>query len=73
MTIDERLERLAERHEALTPTVEILAAIHRGNEQRFARSEERFTRYEERFARNEERLGQAIAAIVETHEQPGRW
>ena len=29
MTIDERLERLAERHEALTQTVELMAADNR--------------------------------------------
>ncbi len=29
MTIDERLERLAERHEALTQTVELIAAENR--------------------------------------------
>jgi hypothetical protein len=28
MTIDERLEKLTERHEALTQTVEIVAAMH---------------------------------------------
>ncbi len=32
MNIDERLEKLAERHEALTQTVELLA--HHGQEQR---------------------------------------
>jgi hypothetical protein len=65
-------------HGALTQSVEILASMHRWNEQRFARSEERLARYEERFARSEERLGKAmdamnrLARIVETHEQPGR-
>jgi hypothetical protein len=29
MTIDERLERLAERHEALSQTVELIAAENR--------------------------------------------
>jgi hypothetical protein len=33
MTIDERLERLAERHEALTPRVEILARTTREHSQ----------------------------------------
>jgi archaellum component FlaC len=32
MTIDERLERLTERHEALTQTVEIIAGMQRENE-----------------------------------------
>ena len=36
MTIDERLDRLTERHEALTQTVELIAAAH---EQRIDRLE----------------------------------
>jgi hypothetical protein len=36
MNIDERLERLAERHEALTQTVELMAAMQRDNDARFA-------------------------------------
>ena len=39
MTIDERLEKLTERHEALTQTVELIAAMHRENEKR---NEKRF-------------------------------
>jgi archaellum component FlaC len=35
MTIDERLERLTERHEALTQSVELLHAMQRDNERRF--------------------------------------
>jgi hypothetical protein len=42
MTIDERLDRLIERHEALTQTVEIIASMQRENEKRFAESERRF-------------------------------
>lgn len=34
MTIDERLEKLTERHEALTQTVEIIAGMQRENEGR---------------------------------------
>jgi hypothetical protein len=33
MTIDERIEKLAERHEALTQTVEIIASMRQANEQ----------------------------------------
>lgn len=36
MTIDERLEKLTQRHEALTQTVEIIAGMQRANEQRIA-------------------------------------
>jgi hypothetical protein len=35
MTIDERLEALAVRHEALAQTVEIIAGMQRENESRF--------------------------------------
>jgi hypothetical protein len=41
MTIDERLEKLVERHEALCQTVEIIAGMQRENEARFAKNEER--------------------------------
>jgi hypothetical protein len=34
MTIDERLERLTERHEALTETVELIAAAQVKNDER---------------------------------------
>lgn len=36
MNIDERLEKLAERHEALTQTVEIIASMQKENEARIA-------------------------------------
>jgi hypothetical protein len=36
MTIDERLEKLTERHEALTQTVEIVAGMQRENERQIA-------------------------------------
>jgi hypothetical protein len=36
VTIDERLEKLTERHEALSQTVEIIAALHKDNEKRMA-------------------------------------
>jgi hypothetical protein len=37
MTIDERLERLAQRHEALTQTVELIAAMQQANEKQIAK------------------------------------
>jgi hypothetical protein len=36
MTIDERLDRLTERHEALTQTVELIAAAQVKNDERMA-------------------------------------
>ncbi len=38
MTIDERLEKLTERHEALSQTVEITAGMQRVNEANIAKS-----------------------------------
>ena len=35
MSIDERLDRLTERHEALTQSVELLHAMQSANERRF--------------------------------------
>jgi hypothetical protein len=59
-TIDERLDRLTERHEALTQTVELIAAMQRENEARFAQ-----------IAANQERDAEHINALVriaEIHE-----
>ncbi len=59
-TIDERLDRLTERHEALTETVELIAAMQRENEARFAQ-----------IAANQERDAAHIHALVriaEIHE-----
>jgi hypothetical protein len=39
MTIDDRLERLTERHEALTETVELMAAENRAGFDRLAKVE----------------------------------
>ena len=36
MTIDERIEKLTERHEALAQTVELIAAMQRDNEKYIA-------------------------------------
>jgi hypothetical protein len=38
MTIDERLNKLAERHEALTQTVELLISMHQQNEKRMGQA-----------------------------------
>ena len=65
MTIDERLEQLAERHVALTQTVELMAHMHqtddkrneearRLNEEAHKRSEEAHKRNQEAHKRNEE-------------------
>ena len=40
MTFEERIDRLTERHEALTQTVEIIAGMQRENEVRMAKMED---------------------------------
>ena len=52
-TIDERLDRLTERHEALAETVELIVAMQRENEARFAQ-----------IAANRARDGERINALV---------
>src|SRR6266542_3707875 len=60
MTIDERLAKLAERHESLTHAVELLTRMHGDTEDRFARHEDLLgkmtERFAERFGRHEELL-----------------
>jgi hypothetical protein len=51
MTIDERLDQLAERHAALTQTVELMAHMHQAD---YKRHEEDYRRHEETQRRNEE-------------------
>ncbi|MGH9585236.1 MAG: hypothetical protein ACRD4O_20145 [Bryobacteraceae bacterium] len=58
MNIDERLEKLTERHEALTQTVELIVSMQRENEKRF----------EKRFEQNENRVERLIT-ILEHHEK----
>jgi hypothetical protein len=53
MTIDERLEKLAERTEAIAQSVELLTSFHLDSERR----------YEERFAKTEERMVQLIDSM----------
>jgi archaellum component FlaC len=57
MTIDERLERLTERHEALTQTVELMAAENRAG---FARLE--------KIVGQMARSIDTLARVVELHE-----
>ena len=71
MTIDERLERLVERHEALAQTVQIIANMQQVSERREA---ERDAKYAERFAATETRLMQLmdtmnrLGRILEIHD-----
>ena len=54
VTIDEHLEKLTERHEALTQTVEIIASMQKDNERRAA----------ERGAEFDRRMGQVLESIT---------
>ena len=66
-TIDERLDRLTERHEALTETVELIVAMQRENEERFAKNEARFAQIAANQERDAERIN-ALVRIVEIRE-----
>jgi hypothetical protein len=54
MTIDERLDRLTERHEALTQTMELIAAAQVKNDERFGQLTDAMNR---------------VANIIIAHEQ----
>ena len=56
MTIDDRLDRLTERHEALTQTVELIAAAQLKTDERLAQLEEHMVRLEEHIGRIDESL-----------------
>ena len=56
MTIDERLDRLTERHEALTQTVEIIAAAQIKNDERMAELTETMTRLANIIIAHEQRI-----------------
>jgi hypothetical protein len=66
-TIDERLDRLTERHEALAETVELIVAMRRENEERFAKNEARFAQIAANQERDAERIN-ALVRIVEIRE-----
>lgn len=56
MTLEERFDKLAERHDALTQTVEIMAAMQRENDQRMAQMMEAINRLTNIVAAHEQRL-----------------
>jgi hypothetical protein len=55
MNFEESLEKLKERHEALTQTVEIIAAMQKDNDRRFGESTAEWDR----------RMGQVLEAITQ--------
>ena len=56
MTIDERLDRLTERHEALTQTVELIAVAQIKNDERMAELTETMTRLANIIIAHEQRI-----------------
>jgi non-ribosomal peptide synthetase component F len=56
MTIDERLERLTERHEALTQTVELIAAAQIKNDERMAELRDTMNRLANIIIAHEQRI-----------------
>jgi len=58
MSIEERFEKLTERHEALTQTVEIMTAMQHENEQRMAQMMDVINRLANIVEAHEERLDQ---------------
>jgi methyl-accepting chemotaxis protein len=67
MTIDERLEKLTERHEALTQTVELMAAENRAGFARLGQVEQAFQRVEQILSRMAQSMD-VLARVVELHE-----
>jgi hypothetical protein len=64
MTIDERLDRLTERHEALTQTVELIVAENRERDRQWAERDRQWTARWTEVAESIARL----AHIAEIHE-----
>lgn len=62
MTIDDRLEKLAERHEALTQAVDLLAAMLQENERRMAQVLDAINRLAN--------IAEAHDVRLDDHEQP---
>jgi len=65
MTFEERFELIAQRHQALAETVEIVAGMQREAERR---DQERDTKYNERFTRVLDVVEQ-LASVVQSHER----
>ena len=61
MTVEERIDKLTGRHEALTQTVETIAGMQRDNEGRMAKIEDKMAQLTETMNR--------LANIVIVHDQ----
>jgi len=75
VNIDQRLDRLTQHHEALTQTVEIIAAMQKKNEEAHQRNQEAHRRNEESHRKNEVLLAHvmesidSLARMAHAHEQ----
>lgn len=75
MNIDERLEKLTERHEALTQSVELLLAAHKttdGRIERMIQGMERLTKADARLENVVTQIAEGTARLlraIEAHEQ----
>ena len=65
MTIDERIEALTARHEALTQSVELLGSFHRDTEEAMRKLDEKLT---EKIAANADNIAQ-ISQLVLIHDR----
>ena len=65
MTVDERIEALTARHEALTQSVELLGSFHRDTEEAMRKLDEKLT---EKIAANADNIAQ-ISQLVLIHDR----
>jgi hypothetical protein len=63
MTIDERIEKLAERHEALTQTVELMILENRERDAKFAERDARLAERDAKLAERDAKLAERDAKI----------
>jgi len=68
MNIDERLERLTERHEALTQSLELLSHMHQESEKRMDRVDQALTALAEAQIKTEEAIGR-LAHIADIQDR----
>ena len=72
MTIDERLDKLAERHEALTQTVELMVMENRERDAKWDKRFDQLTTRTESLTSTVEAIAaltQTLAIVAESHER----
>jgi len=72
MNIDERLDRLTARHEALTQTVELMTLEGRERGERIDREFERVGKELDRVSTGLDKLGNLVSGLVSVAEAHGR-